>query len=333
MKYQRFAELVRNLLRIPSGVGGSGSAHPDLQALTRYILQESSDGERISVDEHLSDCDDCLEQLRVMRHIRMNFDSIWESWNAEEHGRSYKQWRMAKAIVQAEIAPELAESTRARIRGLLERMNSSGMEIAVSLFLDKRKRMAVIASEMSTALTPSSAPYDLRLKPAFAVGADIRFRQEGVTKRSTEKGAGHGRTSPAFPLVKGRSREEMINAEGHRSKAGSLLAAGQLGEAISHLQTVIDIDARAAQLAWLDINREGGLIGRVAVDSRRRTASLILWDEPKDSPPRLAILVPDDEKQKPLFSELLPAAQGNYHISEFKGLGDGSHTLVLEPTD
>lgn len=274
--------------------------HIDLQTLLRYVRHEVSDDDWLAVDEHLADCIHCLGRVRALRRLRTDFATIWESWTAEEHGRLYLQYRLAKAILDAEADPNFRESAKSRALEWLRKLGTNAADFAVGILLDGGKRIASVASEMPGTIGRAAQPYILQLQPMrLGVG----------------------------------SPDEMSQVEKHREKASAMLAQGRIAETIEHLQSAVEIDMRAAQGAILDIRHEKRLVGRIQVDSRRKSASLMYWPAPGQYPLRLAILLPREEDLPARLAELKPVEAADYLLAEFEDLGDGSYTLLLEPAE
>jgi hypothetical protein len=131
--------------------------HPDDEAVIRYISEKCSPQEQLEMDTHFSECPSCRERAGTILFIRENFDTLWESWTAAEHGRVHQQIALARALKQAaKIKPTLAEE----IKRWFEQLGA-GLCISAAVLLDRTKKIALLASTVLPAELKSE------LRPAF----------------------------------------------------------------------------------------------------------------------------------------------------------------------
>lgn len=132
--------------------------HPDEDMIFRYVSGLASDEEQLQVDAHVVDCSDCLQRIQALLYVRENFDSIWESWTAAEHGCVCRQWRLARALREAaEASPSLSERLSQWLAQLEE-----GLEIGVNVLVNRARKVASVAA--------ASLPigYEFELQPVYA---------------------------------------------------------------------------------------------------------------------------------------------------------------------
>ena len=276
---------------------GAFMEHIHPRSLVHYLRNDLSADNLMAVDEHLCECDECLDKVRALRYLRSNFDSIWKSWTAEEHGRVYKQWRLAKALREAHEQQSNSESIRTTALKWLKSLRTKSSEFAVDLLIDGKQKLAILASAGQNAFMDPSDAYEFFLSP-------VRI------------GAG--------------APDTMADVEKHRKAASLSLLSGKIDEAKSHLEEVVEIDSRAAQAAGLDIIRDEKVVGRIQVDSRRTRVSFMYWPAREDHP-QLALLIPEHEEKVPMVEELRPVEGANYLLAEFTNLADSRYTIALNP--
>ena len=73
--------------------------HLDENTIFRYISNIASEQEHLQVDTHIADCPECLQQVRSLLFIRKNFEGVWKSWTAVEHGRVCRQWKLINKVM------------------------------------------------------------------------------------------------------------------------------------------------------------------------------------------------------------------------------------------
>ena len=133
-------------------------AHPADETILRYVAGEASGAEELDVDTHIAGCPGCLARVRGLTHLRAHFDSMWESWTVVEHGRAFRQSRLAQALsTLSETTPKLAEHARRWILGL-----SKTTEVALRGLIDGDMGIASAGVEV----LPSACAF--RLRPAIA---------------------------------------------------------------------------------------------------------------------------------------------------------------------
>jgi hypothetical protein len=117
--------------------------HPDERTALDYIRGLLSDQESLRVDSHLAECEECLELIRTLAHVRDHFDEIWDSWTPAEHGRAYRQWRLLRGLEGiVEQAPALSD----RIAGWMSRLGDQA-EVIVRVLIDRARLAASAAPE------------------------------------------------------------------------------------------------------------------------------------------------------------------------------------------
>lgn len=152
--------------------------HPNENTIFQYASEQTTSEEEFQVEAHMAECSECLGRVRALRHLRENFESIWQSWTPAEHGHLYQQWRLATALAQvAESQPSLAQQARQWLGQL-----RTGVEMAVKVLLDQSRKLAMAAEEL---LPPQ---HSFQLQPAIqGVGAgEERERLEGHLNKSRD---------------------------------------------------------------------------------------------------------------------------------------------------
>ncbi|WP_287152962.1 hypothetical protein [Candidatus Solincola tengchongensis] len=113
--------------------------HPEEMAIVRYVNKRATEEEAEKLAQHVFRCKDCLEKVMALRRLCRQFDEIWDSWTAREHGRRLMRWRIAEALAKAAMEDE----------GILERAWSwlVSMEgdagIAVRIIISREGALAV----------------------------------------------------------------------------------------------------------------------------------------------------------------------------------------------
>lgn len=152
--------------------------HPDEHSIQRYISSLVSEEEQLHIDTHLAECPVCSQRIQTLRYIRENFDSLWDSWTAGEHGRVYRQLQLVKTLTEIATAkPSLAE----RLKQWLEQLGE-GLEISTRVLLDRSRKIASVAA---VALPRG---YEFKLRPAYVgVGSpEEQTRLEDHLKKGSD---------------------------------------------------------------------------------------------------------------------------------------------------
>jgi hypothetical protein len=132
--------------------------HPDENTIFQYVSQKASEQEQLQVDTHIADCPECMERVRALLYIRKNFESVWTSWTSAEHGRVYRQWKLAKALKEAaERSPSMTVLLK---QWLMELKN--GMGIGINVLMGQAMKVA------SAAAATLPIGYEFELRPAYA---------------------------------------------------------------------------------------------------------------------------------------------------------------------
>ncbi len=145
--------------------------------LIRYISDELSENEHIEVDTHIDCCQDCLERIQGLRILKDDFESIWDSWTADEHGRIYRQWQLMKALKEAaDASPSIYQKAAQWAQQL-----SAGIEAGLKVLVSNAKKAAIIVAEAM----PEG--YQFQLRPAYAgvASEERRVLEEHLNKSST----------------------------------------------------------------------------------------------------------------------------------------------------
>lgn len=117
--------------------------HVTFDAAIRYVSGRKSEEEETDLETHVAACEGCLHRVQGLQFLRANFDAVWDSWTAAEHGRLYRQWRVADALEKvAHAQPSLA----AKAREWLGRLGRTP-GLAVKLLLDHGRRIAMAAPD------------------------------------------------------------------------------------------------------------------------------------------------------------------------------------------
>ncbi|MHC4464279.1 MAG: hypothetical protein ACYS30_23055 [Planctomycetota bacterium] len=178
--------------------------HLSEQLALRYIAENLSEDEMQDLDLHIADCPQCLDRIRTLRYIAENFDTLLESWTAEEHGRVYQQWRLVKAFEEAaEASPSLAE----RIRNWLAQ-KAGTIEIGVSIVLDRASKVATAAA----ASLPEG--YGFSLRPAFeGVGSPADVEQLKARLQRGSELLADGKPKEAIKVLLEASRIDALSPQ------------------------------------------------------------------------------------------------------------------------
>lgn len=132
--------------------------HPNEDTLWQYISEDANDETLLDVDTHVARCPSCAERIRTLRGLQEDFDSLFDSWTAIEHGRVYQRWCLLKAVREAaKAAPPMAE----RLFQLFECLKT-GMVLCIKVLVDRSRKLACLARE------EGSADCVLRLCPSYA---------------------------------------------------------------------------------------------------------------------------------------------------------------------
>jgi len=214
-------------------------SHPDETALLEYVAAAVSAEEHCRVDEHVAECDECLQRLRALFYLRDDFASVWASWTLREHGRLRRQVKLALALeTVAESAPDFAEQARSWLGSI-----ARSAVRAVNVLLDRAGETAGIGPGM----LPDG--YVFRLQPAVL----------GVGAPETEAGRRLLRTSEL--LAGGRINEAARELDEARKVDARLVqAAGSQITRQGKRQAQIVVDARRGYAALRYWPEEGEAI-------------------------------------------------------------------------
>lgn len=115
--------------------------HPDETEILRYVSESASEEEVNQILEHLSTCMDCMERVAALRYLYRNFDSLWEAWTADEHGKAYNRWLLSRALMHiAGTMPDLSKRALSWMRSLEEESGTS-----IRIFIDGAEGLAASA--------------------------------------------------------------------------------------------------------------------------------------------------------------------------------------------
>jgi len=138
-------------------------SHIDERLMLRYVSEKASDDEIISVDAHIVDCQECFMHLRALFHLHENFDSVWTSWTATEHGRVCRQWNTITALEEAlKSKPTLAKSAKNWVNSL-----DKGLDIFINAWIDRIKHLTIAAGRW----LPNG--YSFEIRPIYMGIGDI----------------------------------------------------------------------------------------------------------------------------------------------------------------
>lgn len=143
--------------------------HPTDDLLMDYVADTISDGGRLRVDEHLSECSMCVTHIRALWTLRDNFDSIWTTASAEQHNNLQLQMSIARAA-------EIAEQSRdPKIKAWIKSLER-GAKIGIKLLMDRGKQVTGIAA----GALPGSFEFEHRPRVAGvgSPGAEARVDEQ-----------------------------------------------------------------------------------------------------------------------------------------------------------
>jgi len=197
--------------------------HPDADTMLRYLLNRASSDEQLEVDTHLAQCAPCLQRIRAWSYLEENLDQLWDSWTAVEHGRTYRRWRLAKALKEAAVAtPVLAESVWRWIENLKQ-----GLEFSLRVLVDPSRAIA----SLGTCVVP--APWEFRLNlSGVGIGApDEQAQLESHLQRGSQLLSDDKTDEAANELLQALQ----IDARSPQAAVSQVLWEGQL-----LCQTIVD---------------------------------------------------------------------------------------------
>ncbi len=125
----------------------------DISAI-RYAADSISVSERIQMESHMAECEQCLDRIRNVLILKENFENVWNSWTAYDHGRVLIQLKILRNLKKLEtLQPSYAEKIKNWLRNLRKET-----EIALNIFIDGIQRKALIAGRF----LPSNHHFQLR---------------------------------------------------------------------------------------------------------------------------------------------------------------------------
>jgi len=200
---------------------------PNEEQIIRYVSGNTEEDEAQSLEEHVVDCLSCLHHVRSLLHLTRCFDTIWDSWTPEEHGRVYRHWRLATALLEA---PTLL---REKALNWLKQIRNSA-ELTLRLLVDHTRRVA------ATGLGAAGADFTCHM-----AAAGIASPQETQLAEHLFRGSDL--------LVQGRVPEAMHEfLEGSQFNARAVQAATTdiLREERLALRLVVDSRTQRAQVYY-----------------------------------------------------------------------------------
>jgi anti-sigma factor RsiW len=171
--------------------------HLNENVLTAYVAEEISDPDRLAIDLHLSECDDCVKRVRAMISLRESFDEIWTSWNAEEHARIKQQLRLLEGIESTKLPlSRRALSWIAKI--------TDGTNIAL--------KMLSVRAEQIAALAASALPPNFNFEVRAAISGVGSPEQEALLDRKLAEGNSALAANRADQAIKSLREASHMNA-------------------------------------------------------------------------------------------------------------------------
>lgn len=144
----------------------------------RYISENPDVEESIRMDVHLAQCESCAEKMRAFFYIKDNFEDLWDTWSAEEHGRVYLKRTLLKAASDMGKASAISMKTLKEWLGRID----SRIGIAARFLIDTAGKVSAI---VETGLSPQ---YGFRMRPVAAgVGTPDIINIEEKIKAGEEK--------------------------------------------------------------------------------------------------------------------------------------------------
>jgi len=197
--------------------------HPDTTTMLRYISDDVSSDEQLSVDTHLAVCPTCLSRVRAWSYLEENLDSLWDSWTAATHGSVYRRWRLVKALRDiVEATPALAEQVWQWVERLRE-----GFEFSVRVLIDRSRAIA----SLGTCALPPQCEFKLCLSDAGIGSPDEQTDLENHLHHSSELLSDNRPNEAANELLQAMQ----IDARSSQAAVSQISRHGQL-----LCQTVVD---------------------------------------------------------------------------------------------
>jgi hypothetical protein len=150
--------------------------HPCDGAFLRYVADRPSDQERLAIDAHAADCPECRRRLQALLYARENLSALAASWTAAEHGRAYRQWRVAKALEDAAARSPSLAATAARWVDQL----AAGVGMRLKVLVDRARRIASAAADV----LPTGCDFELRPVLAGVCSAEELTRLDAHLKKA-----------------------------------------------------------------------------------------------------------------------------------------------------
>jgi hypothetical protein len=174
-------------------------------------------------------------RVRTMLYLKDNFDDIWSSWTAKEHGCAYRLWKLARIVEASENGDQ---SLMEHIRKWLDIIAERG-DIAIKILVDRINRLAISSSVSLPGL------FTFALKPSVAgVGSpqEVLDLEEHLKNGSDHLAANDPETA----------RDDLLKASrlNARSVQGSFSEVLHEGERIAGI-TVDSRKGRVAVKFWL----------------------------------------------------------------------------------
>lgn len=142
--------------------------HLDSETLCAYVAQNLAEEDAFAADCHLGTCPDCARRVKAHYALKGNFDALWDSWTAREHGRELAQSRIEEAMRMALAA---AEQTRPDLAGRIGGWFSAFGKKTAAAFtvsLDSARQKAEILGQQLA----EAAVLDFIPAPAGITGAE-----------------------------------------------------------------------------------------------------------------------------------------------------------------
>lgn len=115
--------------------------HLNDESILSYVAARASEAEQMATEGHMAQCADCCTRVRLMRSLREEFDSVWETFTAADLGSTYRKWRLSLALQRlCEKGPALASQARRWLRELSEQADAT-----IDILVDGTKKLAMAA--------------------------------------------------------------------------------------------------------------------------------------------------------------------------------------------
>jgi len=177
--------------------------HLSFDDMEKYLSSEVSEDEALLMDSHMGTCNECAEQVRVMRRLNFRFNQ----WTAKTHALAYRQLQILKALDK--VSGEVEESSwRQRLGEWRERWSGLA-EAAVQVLLNMPGEVAaeatrIIIEGMEGIVKPDSGWQFAYAAPMRRRGPRTRGRRNILTVKTSGAPAARVSVNPSSNAIEVR---------------------------------------------------------------------------------------------------------------------------------